>query len=282
VIGCPEVSTAPAAPNFSMDRRYGSIFAMRVHNASLFRMARATQVLAVTTAIAVAAATWLFVDNRSLRAQLSDHATGSATTAPATDKVAEADGLDPWARASRGSAGNSKMHGAAPALPEVKEESRLEKRQRRQAEFAAMFGRGSNETPDEYRARMVPLIKTGLAIPRAHVEELRKEAEAAAHVTAEQSKKLDAAFDKAYANVIDYTNKEIADGVLSPYERNVSGMLEYAGGLGSMLGEINGQVGQVLSPDQVKALGDSGFEWGEYLAVEAPWEKLDPPPPPKH
>ena len=33
---------------------------------------------------------------------------------------------------------------------------------------------------DEYRARMVPLIKTGLAIPRAHVEELRKEAEAVA------------------------------------------------------------------------------------------------------
>jgi hypothetical protein len=245
-------------------------------------MARATQLLAVTTTVAVAAAIWLAVDNRSLRAQLSDRATGSAA-APATEKVAEADGLDPWARATRaGSGGNSKMHGNAPALPEVKEESRLEKRQRRQAEFAAMFGRGSGETPDEYRARIVPLIKTGLAIPRAHVEELRKEAEAAAHITADQSKKLDAAFDKAYSNVLDYANKEIADGVLSPYERNVSGMLEFAGGLGTMLGEVNSQVGQVLSPDQVKALGDSGFEWGEYLAVEAPWEKLDPPPPPKH
>jgi hypothetical protein len=245
-------------------------------------MARATQLLAVTTTVAVAAAIWLAVDNRSLRAQLSDRTSGSATT-PATEKVAEADGLDPWARAARaGSGGNSKMHGNAPALPDVKEESRLEKRQRRQAEFAAMFGRGSGETPDEYRARIVPLIKTGLAIPRAHVEELRKEAEAAAHITADQSKKLDAAFDKAYSNVLDYANKEIADGVLSPYERNVSGMLEFAGGLGTMLGEVNSQVGQVLSPDQVKALGDSGFEWGEYLAVEAPWEKLDPPPPPKH
>jgi hypothetical protein len=264
-----------------MDRRYGSIFAMLVRNASLFRMARATQLLAVTTAVAVAAAIWLFVDNRSLRAQLSDHATGSAAVASTTEKVAEADGLDPWARASRAGSG-AKMHGTAPSLPEVKEESRLEKRQRRQAEFAAMFGRGSNESPDEYRARMVPLIKTGLAIPRAHVEELRKEAEAAAHITAEQSKKLDAAFDKAYSNVLDYANKEIADGTLSPYERNVSGMLEFAGGLGTMLGEVNGQVGQVLSPDQVKALGDSGFEWGEYLAVEAPWERLDPPPPPKH
>jgi hypothetical protein len=243
-------------------------------------MARATQLLAVTTTVAVAAAIWLAVDNRALRAQLSDHAKGSA--AATSEKVAEADRLDPWARARTGSGGNSRMHGAAPALPDVKEESRLEKRQRRQADFAAMFGRGSGETPDEYRARIVPLIKTGLAIPRAHVEELRKEAEAAAHITAEQSKKLDAAFDKAYSNVLDYANKEIADGVLSPYERNVSGLLEFAGGLGTMLGEVNGQVGQVLSPDQVKALGDSGFEWGEYLAVEAPWEKLEPPPPPKH
>jgi hypothetical protein len=244
-------------------------------------MARATKVLAVTTLAAVAAATWLFVDNRSLRAQLSEHATGSAARAAGTEKVAEADGADPWARASRGGPG-AKMHGAAPQLPEAKEESRLAKRQRRQSEFAAMFGRGSGETADEYRARMVPLIKTGLAIPRAHVDELRKEAEAAAHVTAEQSKKLDAAFAKAYDSVLDYANKEIADGVLSPYERNVSGMLEFAGGLGTMLGEVNGQIGSILSPDQVKALGDSGFEWGEYLAVQAPWEKLDAPPPPKH
>lgn len=243
-------------------------------------MARATQVLAVTTAVAVAAATWLFVENRSLRARLADPPARSAAPQGA-DKSAETAPADPWSQARRPGA-TAKMHGSAPALPATKEESRLERRQRRQAEFAAMFGRGSGETAEEYRARIVPLIKTGLAIPRAHVEELRKEAEAAAHVTAEQSKKLDAAFDKAYANVLDYANKEIADGTLSPYERNVSGMLEFAGGLGTMLGDVNAQVGQVLSPDQVKALGDSGFEWGEYLAVEAPWENLEPPPPPKH
>ena len=242
-------------------------------------MARATQVLAVTTVVAAAAAVWLFVDNRSLRARLADHA-GSGPAVAA--KVADATAVDPWTQSQRSSgSGSAKMHGNAPALPEAKEESRLERRQRRQLEFAAMFGRGSGETPDEYRARIVPLIKTGLAVPRAHVEELRKEAEAAAHVTAEQSKKLDAAFDKAYANVLDYANKEIADGTLSPYERNVSGMLEFAGGLGTMLGDVNAQIGTVLTPDQVKTLGDSGFEWGEYLAVEAPWENLEPPPPPK-
>ncbi len=144
-----------------------------------------------------------------------------------------------------------------------------------------MLGRNDGETEDEYRARIVPLIKAGLAVPRARVEEMRKEAEAQAHVTPEQSKKLDRAFDKVYDNVLDYTNKAIADGQLSPYERNVSGWLQYAGGLGAMLDETTGQIGQILGPDQMKALSDSGFEWGEYLGLETPWEKLNPPPPPK-
>jgi hypothetical protein len=251
-----------------------------VAHASFSRMARATQLLAVTTVVAVGAAAWLFVENRALRGELAERATAPAAATP-SQIVARA--ADPWNGAARSATGPAaRTHGPQPALPESKEEGRLERRQRRQAEFAAMFGRQDGETEEEYRARMVPLIKTGLAIPRARVEDLRKQAEAQAHVTAEQSKKLDAAFDKVYDNVLDYTNKAIADGVLSPYERNVSGWLEYAGGLGTMLGEANGQIGQVLSPEQMKALGDSGFEWGEYLGLEAPWEKLSPPPPPKH
>jgi hypothetical protein len=59
-------------------------------------------------------------------------------------------------------------------------------------------------------------------------------------------------------------------------------LLEYAGGLGTMLGEAQGQIGQVLSPDQVKTMSESGFEWAEYLGFEAPWEQLKPPPPPHH
>jgi hypothetical protein len=31
----------------------------------------------------------------------------------------------------------------------------------------------------------------------------------------------------------------------------------------------------------MKSIYDTGFEWGEYLGVSAPWEKLQPPPPPK-
>jgi hypothetical protein len=26
-------------------------------------------------------------------------------------------------------------------------------------------------------------------------------------------------------------------------------------------------------------MADAGFEWGEYLGVNAPWENLKPPPP---
>ena len=31
--------------------------------------------------------------------------------------------------------------------------------------------------------------------------------------------------------------------------------------------------------EQIKAMSSSGFEWGEYLGVSAPWENLKPPPP---
>jgi hypothetical protein len=237
-------------------------------------MARATWALAATTLLFGATTVWLYLQNRELRAM-------PATPAPPPAKTAEASPAsldDPWVPA-----GPSRATSVAkpPSLPAAKDESRMERRQRRQQEFAAMFGRGDAETDDEYKARIVPLIKTGLALPRAHVEDMRKEAEAKAHVTPEQSQKLDRAFDKIYGDVLDYTNKAVADGELSPYERNVAGWLEYAGGLGGILQDAQGQIGQVLSPDQVHAMSDAGFEWGEYLGLEAPWEQLTPPPPPK-
>jgi hypothetical protein len=110
---------------------------------------------------------------------------------------------------------------------------------------------------------------------------MRRAAEEKAGVTKEQSDALDRTFDKAYTEVIDYANDAITDGRVSPYKRDVGNWLEMAGGLGSMLNNVQGQIGKILSPSQVKAMYDSGFEWGEYLGANAPWERLRAPPPPK-
>jgi hypothetical protein len=237
-------------------------------------MARATWVLAATTVVFASTTAWLAIHPRETVITVTDRASPPPASA--------ARAADPWTSAMRTPTAPARSAGAAPTLPPPKEESRLERRQRRQLEIAALLGRADGESEDEYKARLVPLIKGGLSIPRSRVEEMRREAEAKAHVTPEQSQKLDRAFDKVYAGVLDYTNKAISDGELSPYETNVAGMLEYAGGLGAMLQDAQGQIGQVLSPDQVRAMTESGFQWGEYLGVEAPWEQLQPPPPKPH
>ena len=154
-------------------------------------MARATWVFIATSVIAGAAAIWLFLDNRDLRAQLQ----AKPAVAQQADKPAGKP-TDPWTEATRAKAGNVKPStGAVPRLPDQPEESRLDRRQRRQQEFAAMFGRLDGESEEDYRARIVPLIKGGLLIPRQRVDGLRKQVEAKAGVTPEQSAKLDKAFD---------------------------------------------------------------------------------------
>ena len=231
--------------------------------------------LGAIAVLATAAAVWLYLDNRALRAELDDHA---APVAEAQTPVARALAPDPWLDARHDPAVHAATATPAPALPDPPQESRLDRRARNTADFAARFGRWNGETEDEYRARVMPLLKAGLAIPRSRAEDMRKQAEDKAHVTPQQSAQLDHAFDKVYGDVLDYTNKAIADGQLSPYERNVSGWLTFAGGLGTMLDDANGQIAKILSPDQIKTMSDGGFEWGEYLGLEAPWENLTPPP----
>lgn len=243
-------------------------------------MTRATWVFATTSVVGLVLAGWMYLDNRELAEQLAAARAVKPQAPPATDTAAAARSADPWTSPTRAAGPARTGSGPAPALPDQKDETRLERRQRRQQEFAAMFGRLDGETDEEYRNRIVPLIKAGLLIPRQRADEMRKQAEEKAGVTAEQSKKLDQAFEKIYAEAIDYTNKAVTDGMLSPYERNVSGWLEYAGGLGGILNDANGQIGQILSAQQMKAMGQSGFEWGEYLGLNAPWEQLRPPPPP--
>jgi hypothetical protein len=238
-------------------------------------MSRATTILAGTSLVAGIATMWLYFDNRSLRSDLA-----ALRDAQAAKQEVSARAPDPVIEPSR-SGSPSRASWTAPVLPSANEESKLDKRARRQQEISAMLGRADGESDDEYRSRLLPLLKAALAIPRARAEEMRKLAEEKAHVTAVQSQQLDQAFQKTYSDVIDYTNKAVADGQLSPYERNVSSWLEYAGGLGGILQDANGQVGKILSSDQIKSMYDSGFEWGEYLGLEAPWEKLNPPPPPK-
>lgn len=235
-------------------------------------MGRATWGLAATSVAGLAASIWLFVDNRALRDQLA------ARPAPAiAAPTVAARTVDAPSRPS--APARSQAAPAAPSLPEPPKESRLERRARRMDEFAATFGRLPGESAEDFKARVGPMIATGLVVPRMRAEEQRREAQDKAHVTPEQAAKLDKAFDKIYADALDYTNKAVADGQLSPYERNVSGWLEYAGGLGGILNDANAQIGKILAPTQVKALADAGFEWGEYFAVKAPWEQLEAPPP---
>jgi hypothetical protein len=245
-------------------------------------MARATWLLGATSLVGVSLSIWLFLDNRSLRADLAGRAPADrpAPVVAARSEPTPARSSPPAPRSGSIAPVPSPVT-PPPSLPEQPRETRLDRRARRTEEFAAQFGRLDGESEEEYRARILPLVSAGLMVPRLRAEEMRRVAQEKAGVTAEQSARLDKAFEKVYGDVIDYTNKAVADGQLSPYERNVSGWLEFAGGLGGILSEADGQVGKILQPSQVRTMYESGFEWGEYLGLKAPWEQLRAPPPRK-
>ena len=234
------------------------------------------------TAIAVGGvitSLWLYRANRALHDELDaqPHAAVAADT-----RVADTAGADSQLAARLPNLSRAaRLPPVPPILAAPPEDLRLDKRTRRLVEFTGIFGRKDGESEADYRARIGPLLTAGLALPRIKEGELRKQAEAKAAVTPEQAHALDHAFEKTYSDVLDYANKSVADGALSPYSHDMAGWLEFAGGLGGILNDSQGAIGQILSPDQMKAMSASGFDWGEYLSTQAPWENLSAPPPPK-
>jgi hypothetical protein len=233
--------------------------------------------LGVLAVAGLATSLWLYRDNRRLAEELLAARRPDPWAAPASTTGAAAPAPARFPRLP----GVATPTPAPPSLPAAPGESRMERRSRRSLELAALLGRSDGESEDEYRARVLPLLTGALERPRQNVEEMRRQAEEKAGVTAEQRAALDAAFDDVYGELVSYTNGAIADGQLTPYQRNVTGMLDYAGGLGAILSGAEQKVGKVLSAEQQRTMYEAGFEWGEYLGVKAPWEQLRPPPPPK-
>lgn len=254
-------------------------------------MALRTTLPAVAAVLATAVAGWLYLDNRRLSERVGtlERASKSAASDPWARNRGGDDGADggsdrgnPLPVFLRRAAPEPVAAAGAPArrpLVPVPSEGRMERRAKRTQMIDALLGRDPDESEEAYRERILPMMQSALEVPRQRVEDMRKLAEEAAHVTDDQRKQLDEAFGSVYDELIEFTDGAVADGQLTPYGRNVKGVLQYAGGLGAILEGAEGRIGKILSPDQLRAMSDAGFEWGEYLGLRTPWERLRPPPP---
>ena len=215
-------------------------------------MTRATRLLAATTVVGLAAVD-LALPRQPIACASAARSKRPAKTAGCHRRGSDrhARSGDPWIDAEQAALGDDPPRSPTailPALPEETEESRGSSDARaaprsspRCSAVSTVRPRRSTEArigaADHRRASR----SRGCARWRTAGSPRRRPS-----VTPEQSAKLDQAFDKVYADVLDYTNKAITDGMLSPYERNVAGWLDYAGGLGGMLDEAQGSIGKIL------------------------------------
>ena len=254
-------------------------------------MSRASSALAVGLGVAVAACGWLLWENRNLRQKLDQTLASSGESSGEARAAASGDRTDDDPTAAASGAGNSNRANLSrwlfrnrPQPPSVdnepKKETREERRQRRQLEVEALFGRLDGETAEEYRERMVPFVENTLAGPRKRLADARQAIEEAAGVTEKQRAEMDEVFNDFYSEVVELTNAALETGDLTPYSRNWSGVLNFAGGVGAVLEGTETRIDTILTPEQRNIIYDGGFEWGEYLGVTAPWEQINAPPPP--
>ena len=244
-------------------------------------MRRTVALLGVVAGLGLIASIYLYRENSRLKDRLAERERDEPAAASETTEAPKA-GPSRAAGAARNILSRLGRPSGVdrPELPDAPKETRQQRRLRRQEEIRSFLGRAAGESEAEYIARMKPLIEMGLAQPRERLAEARAEAERLAGVTDEQRQQLDAVFEDTYREALELTNGAIASGELSPYERNWAGAAQLVGGLGAILEGAEGRIGGVLTPDQMRTIRDSGFEWGEYLGANAPWEELDPPPPP--
>ncbi len=253
------------------------------------RVAAAIGILAVG-ALAVSTAS-LWRDNRRLRRALAAGGSGGAAdreSAGSNDVSVRRGAADPLAFVgalgrvvtAAAAQGEKPTADAGPTNGDQDRETVEQRRDRRQQLLRDLLGRRPGESDADYKSRITPLVTAALSGPRDRVAEKRRQFEEAAGVTAEQRAQLDAAFHDGQAELVHLADVAIADGDLTPYERNTRGVLAFIGSTVGTVDALDAALGKILTPEQRALMGEAGFDWVEYLGVTAPWEDTHPPPPP--
>ena len=236
----------------------------------------------------LATSLWLWRDNRRLREELALRP-ATATPAVATPEAASATADESPERPRRDTPrGGARLLGMVARLmtgpppaddtqrPAEVPESR---RDRRQQFLRSTLGRADGETDEQYRERVVPLMQTMLSRPRQRVEDQRAEFETAAELTPEQRTGFDQALADARNELVGLASKAVTAGELTPYRRNSLGLLNFVGGAAAIVDGFDARFRQLLGPEQVGLLEDTGFDVIEYLGFTTQWETVTPPPP---